>query len=133
MEDTVLQNWDFVVDAIDTLAPKINLMKLCYENKIPFVSSMGSGGKMDPMSICISDISKSYNCTLARITRKYLHRLGIYKGIEVVYSSEKTDKCAVVEEETENKKSIVGTISYMPVIFGCMCASVAIRRILRIQ
>ena len=129
LEQTLLEGWDFVVDAIDTLTPKINLIRICLENNIPLVSSMGSGGKTDPSSIKITDISKSYNCSLARILRKRLHRIGIYKGITVVFSTQITDKDAVIEEESQNKKSNVGTISYMPVIFGCMCAYVAIRKI----
>lgn len=130
--ETLDQKWDFVVDAIDTLSPKLNLMRICYQNKIPFVSSMGSGGKTDPMSVNVGDISKTYNCSLARVLRKRLHRLGIYDGIEVVYSTQKTEKSSVIEEESENKKSNVGTISYMPVIFGCMCAYSAIRKIVNI-
>ena len=88
---------------------------------------MGSGGKTDPTSIKITDISKSYNCNLARILRKRLHRIGIYKGITVVFSTQETNKDAIIEEESQNKKSNVGTISYMPTIFGCMCAYTAIK------
>jgi len=122
--------YDYVVDAIDTLSPKIFLIYNSLQNKIPIVSSMGSGGKLDPSKITISDISNSYNCTLARILRKRLHRFGIYKGVKVVFSSEKTDSSAVVLDESENKKSNVGTISYIPAIFGCNMASVVIRDIL---
>jgi tRNA A37 threonylcarbamoyladenosine dehydratase len=131
--ETLLEDWDFVIDAIDTLSPKIDLIRICYENKIPLVSSMGSGGKTDPSQVKITDIDKSYNCNLARILRKRLHRINIYKGVEVVFSSEKIDKSAVIEEESQNKKSNVGTISYMPMIFGCMCASVVIRSIAEIE
>lgn len=129
LEQTLLEGWDFVVDAIDTLSPKINLIRICYQNNIPLVSSMGAGGKSDPTRIKIADISKSHNCGLARMLRKRLHRFGIYEGIQVVFSEEKADKEAIIEEESTNKKSNAGTISYMPVIFGCMCASVVIRRI----
>ncbi|HNQ69422.1 MAG TPA: tRNA threonylcarbamoyladenosine dehydratase [Bacteroidales bacterium] len=126
LEQTLLEGWDFVIDAIDTLSPKLNLIRICYQNKIPLVSSMGSGGKTDPRKIKIDDISKSNNCGLARMLRKRLHRLGIYEGIQVVYSDEITNKETVIEEESINKKSNAGTISYMPVIFGCMCAAVAV-------
>jgi tRNA A37 threonylcarbamoyladenosine dehydratase len=94
---------------------------------------MGSGGKTNPTKIQIADISKSYNCNLARILRKRLHRLGIYTGVDVVFSSEKTDKESIVIEESENKKSNVGTISYMPAIFGCYAASVVIKNIAGIE
>lgn len=128
------QGFDFVIDAIDTLSPKIELIRFCYDNKIPIISSMGSAGKFDPTKVDIADISKSYNCTLARIIRKMLHRQGIYKGIPVVYSSEKTSKDAVLEVENEkNKKSVVGTISYMPNVFGCFIASYVIRKFIEVS
>lgn len=127
------QGFDYVIDAIDTLSPKTHLIRICLELKIPIVSSMGSGGKTNPTKIQIADISKSYNCNLARILRKRLHRLGIYKGVDVVFSSEKTDKESIVIEESENKKSNVGTISYMPAIFGCFAASVVIKNIAGIE
>lgn len=129
LEQTLLEGWDFVVDAIDTLSPKIDLIKICYLNNIPIISSMGAGGKSDPTKIRINDISKSYNCGLARMIRKKLHRLNIYEGIDVVFSEEKADKEAIIEEESTNKKSNTGTVSYMPIIFGCMCAAVVIQKI----
>jgi tRNA A37 threonylcarbamoyladenosine dehydratase len=127
------QGFDYVIDAIDTLSPKTHLIRICLELQIPVVSSMGSGGKTNPTKIQIADISKSYNCNLARILRKRLHRLGIYTGVDVVFSSEKTDKESIVIEESENKKSNVGTISYMPAIFGCYAASVVIKNIAGIE
>lgn len=122
-----MARYDYVVDAIDTLAPKIFLIYHCLQKGIKVVSSMGAGGKMDPMLIRIADISKSYNCTLARMLRKRLHKLGVYEGVKVVFSPEEVDPEAVVLSESENKKSNVGTISYMPPLFGCYCASVVIR------
>lgn len=122
--------YDFVIDAIDTLSPKINFIRICYENKIPFISSMGAGGKINPSLVAVADISKTYNCNLARILRKRLHRIGIRKGFKAVFSSEKIDSSAVIEEESMNKKSNIGTISYMPALFGIYCASVAIDKIL---
>lgn len=124
-------SYDYVVDAIDTLAPKIFLIYHCVQKNIPIVSSMGSGGKLDPGKIEIADISQSYNCTLARMLRKRLHKLGIYKGVKVVFSSEITDPSAVVLAESQNKKSNVGTISYMPPLFGCFISSVVIRDLIK--
>ncbi len=132
LESTLSEGWDYVVDAIDTLSPKLNLLRICYQNKIPVVSSMGSGGKTDPSSVQIADISKTYNCGLAKMIRKRLHRLEIYSGIEVVFSNEKVNKEAIIEEEEINKKSNVGTISYMPVVFGCFCAAAVIRNLIDI-
>lgn len=123
--------YDYVVDAIDTLAPKIFLIYHSIQKGLPIVSSMGSGGKLDPSKIEVADISKSYNCNLARMLRKRLHKLGVYKGVKVVFSSEFTNPEAVVLTESQNKKSNVGTISYMPPIFGCFIASVVIRELIR--
>jgi len=120
-------HYDYVVDAIDTLTPKIFLIYHSLKNNYKIVSSMGAGGKMDPSQIQIKDISKSYNCRLARMLRKKLHQIGVRKGVKVVFSPEDVDKKAVVLVESQNKKSNVGTISYMPPIFGCYIASVVLR------
>ncbi|MFH0841433.1 MAG: tRNA threonylcarbamoyladenosine dehydratase [Bacteroidota bacterium] len=122
------RGYDYVVDAIDTLSPKVFLIYHSLQLKYPVVSSMGSGGKFDPLKICISDISETTDCTLARILRKRLHKLGIRDGFTAVYSPETTDKSKIVPASGEqNKASIVGTISYMPAAFGIACASVVIR------
>ncbi|MGQ8338503.1 tRNA threonylcarbamoyladenosine dehydratase [Sunxiuqinia sp. A32] len=123
--------YDYVVDAIDTLAPKVFLIYHSLQSKLPIVSSMGAGGKFDPMQIKISDISKSYNCKLARMIRKRLHKLGIRKGFKVVFSPEEVDPSRIKIEESRNKKSTVGTISYMPPLFGCYCSSVVIGDLLK--
>ncbi len=118
---------DYVVDAIDTLAPKTALIRACINMKIPLVSSMGAGGKLNPEKIHISDISKTYNCGLARMLRKRLHKFGIRNGFKAVFSSEKVERNVIITEESKNKKTNAGTISYMPAIFGMFCASVAIQ------
>ena len=95
---------------------------------LPLVSSMGSGGRLDPSQIRTGDISESYGCQFAQVVRKKLHGWGIRTGFKVVYSPEKVPKHAIVITENEaNKKSTVGTISYMPAIFGLTAASVVIR------
>lgn len=124
---------DYLVDAVDTLAPKVNLIKTCLNLNIPFVSSMGAGGRFDPQKISISDIADTYNCNLARMVRKRLHKSGIRSGFKAVYSSEKIDDEHVIEEKSRNKNSNVGTISYMPGLFGLYCASVVIRDIIGIE
>jgi tRNA threonylcarbamoyladenosine dehydratase len=125
----ILDNgFDYVVDAIDTLSPKIFLIYHSMQKKLPLVSSMGAGGKFDPTRVSISDISETTDCSLARILRKRLHRLGIREGFTAVYSPEKIDKGKIVATDGEqNKASMVGTISYMPAAFGIACASVVIR------
>ena len=115
--------FDYVVDAIDTLSPKVFLVYHALQLKLRIISSMGAGGKMDPSKIEITDIKKSYNCKLAKMMRKRLGRLGVKKGVKVVFSSEDIDEKAVRIEEGRNKKSTVGTISYMPPLFGGFIAS----------
>jgi tRNA A37 threonylcarbamoyladenosine dehydratase len=120
--------YDYVVDAIDTLSPKVFLIYHSLQSKYPVVSSMGSGGRFDPTKIRIDDISGTTDCTLARILRKKLHRLGVREGFTAVYSPETTDKRKIFKvSEEQNKASVVGTISYMPAAFGIACASVVIR------
>ena len=120
--------YNYVVDAIDTLAPKVNLIRQCIEKGLPIISSMGAGAKLDPTKIEITDISKSHHCPLAHQLRKRLNRIGIRKGFKVAFSSEIPISSAVQPcDDVMNKKSIVGTISYMPPIFGCMCAYAVIR------
>lgn len=128
MVEILDEGFNYVVDAIDTLSPKIFLIYHSLERKFPVVSSMGAGGKFDPTRICVADISETTNCSLARILRKRLHKLGIRDGFTAVYSSEAIDKSKIIATNGEhNKASIVGTISYMPAAFGIACASVVIR------
>lgn len=120
--------YDYVVDAIDTLTPKVYLIYHSLQNGLKLVSSLGAGGRLDPTKVTIKDISKSFNCRLGATLRKRLRKLGINKGFKVVFSEDKWDENAVIaDEQDENKKSTVGTISYMPPIYGCFCASVVIR------
>ncbi|WP_232526599.1 tRNA threonylcarbamoyladenosine dehydratase [Marinilabilia rubra] len=123
---------DYVVDAIDSLSPKVFLILAAMENNRPLISSMGAGGKMNPEKIEIVDISKSYHCNLARMVRKRLTKFDIKKGFDVVFSPEPVHKSAIVQTEGErNKKTTVGTISYMPAIFGMMAASKVIRELVK--
>ena len=124
--------FDYAVDCIDTLGPKVQFIKACKDKNIPIVTSLGAGGKMDPSLAQITDISKTYQCTLAKYVRKRLHEVGIYDGLTVVFSPEPIDPIKViVTEKAFPKKSVIGTISYMPAIFGCMVASVVIRDLLK--
>ena len=121
---------DFLVDAIDTLSPKLSLIKYCMDKGIPLVSSMGAGAKFDATKVRLADVSKSFNCPLAYIVRKRLRHMGISKGFKVVFSEELPDRDSIVPSEDRNKKSQVGTISYIPAVFGCVCAQAAIRHII---
>ena len=120
-------HFDYVVDCIDTLSPKVFLIYHAFTRGLKVVTSMGAGGKMDPTLVRIADISKSHDCKLARVVRKRLHRLGIRKGITAVFSPEEVPEDAIRLEQSQNKNSTVGTISYMPAVFGCFVASVVIR------
>lgn len=124
----VKENWDYIVDCIDTLSSKVFFIKACMDRKLPIVSSLGAGGKVDPSLIEVTDISKTHQCNLAKYVRKRLHSLGIYNGLKVVFSAEKVDQTRIIEtDKAFPKKSLIGTLSYMPAIFGCTVASVVIR------
>lgn len=122
---------DFLIDAIDTLSPKIALIKYCREKGIPLVSSMGAGAKYDATAVRLADISRSYNCPLAYILRKKLRKEGISKGFDVVFSEELPQKDAIIPVEERNKKSMIGTVSYLPAVFGCVCAQAAIEYLIK--
>lgn len=123
--------FDYAVDAIDTLSPKVNLIKGCLDRGIPVVSSMGAGAKTDPTLMEIRDIARTHHCPLAHMLRKRLHKLGIRSGFQAVFSPEPIREGAMILCEETNKKSNVGTISYLPAVFGCGCASVVIRGLLK--
>ena len=119
--------FDYVVDAIDTLSPKLALIKGSLDRGIPIVSSMGAGAKTDPTLMEIKDIAKTHHCPLAHMLRKRLHKIGIRRGFKAVFSPEPVREGAMILCEEQNKKSNVGTISYIPALFGIGCASVVIR------
>lgn len=126
--------FDYVVDAIDTLSPKIFLILQALNNDLPLISSMGAGGKTDPCQVEVADFSQTYQCNLARMLRKRLKNLGVRKGFKTVFSPELIDESSMLPIENEpNKKTTVGTISYMPAVFGCVMASVVIRDILGLE
>ncbi len=124
------ERYDYVVDAIDTLSPKVFLAYHSLRLNLRLVSSMGAGGKYDPVSIRVADISETRFCNLARLMRKKLHKLGVRNGFTAVYSPEAIDKNLITRGSAEsNRASDVGTVSYMPAAFGMTCASVVIREL----
>jgi tRNA A37 threonylcarbamoyladenosine dehydratase len=131
VEQLLNSNPDYVIDAIDSITPKITFMKMAYEKKIPFVSSMGAGAKLDPTQLKVTDISKTIICPFAQQIRKMLKKHGIYKGIKVVFSPEEPIKESLMLTDGSNyKKSAYGTISYLPATFGAVVSSVVIRDLL---
>jgi tRNA A37 threonylcarbamoyladenosine dehydratase len=122
---------NYLIDAIDSITPKITFIKTALERKIPLVSSMGAGAKLDPTRLRVVDISETYNCPFAQQIRKQLKsRYGIRQGLKVVFSPEEPIKKSLMLTDGKNfKKSAYGTISYLPAVFGAVCASVAIREL----
>lgn len=122
---------DYIIDAIDSITPKITFIKYAYEKKIKIVSSMGAGAKLDPTRLQVVDISKTYNCPFAQQVRKMLKQYGIYKGIKAVFSPEEPIWESLMLTDGKNyKKSAYGTISYLPAVFGATAASVVLRDLL---
>ena len=127
-EELLSQQFDYVVDAIDSITPKLIFIKTAYEKKVRIISSMGAGAKLDPTQLRVVDISKTYNCPFAQYIRKRLKEFGIKKGIKTVFSPEQPIKeSLMLTDGTKYKKSAYGTISYLPAAFGGVCASVVIR------
>ncbi len=122
--------FDFVVDAIDTLAPKVALLAACVRRQVPVISSMGAGARLDPAAVAYADISKTSRCGLAREVRRRLRAAGIERGVAVVYSTEEPVASAIRTVEGErNKRSVTGTVSYLPALFGCYLAAHVIRQL----
>ena len=122
--------YDFVVDAVDTLAPKCYLITEALKRHIKIVSSMGAGAKSDITQIRFADIWDTYHCGLSKAVRKRLQKLGIKRKLPVVFSTEQADpKAGLLTEDEQNKKSTCGTVSYMPAVFGCYLAEYVIKRL----
>jgi tRNA A37 threonylcarbamoyladenosine dehydratase len=122
------QKFDYVIDAIDSITPKVHLIKTAKEQGHQIVSCMGAGGKMDPTQLKVLDVSKTVHCPMAYYLRKRLKEVGIKNGIKAVFSTELPDKKSIMKTDGTNfKKSAYGTISYIPAVFGMTCASVVIR------
>lgn len=128
MQEILTKKYSYIIDAIDSITPKLHLIQHAYYNGRRIISSMGAGGKMDPTKLVVTDISKTDICPLAQYVRKRLRYMGIYKGVKCVYSIERPAKFSIMRTDGTNfKKSAYGTISYLPAVFGFTCASVVIR------
>lgn len=121
--------YDFIVDAIDTVAPKCDLIAEALRRKMKIVSSMGAGAKSDVTRIQYADIWETYNCGLSKAVRNGLKKRGLHRKLPVVFSSEPADMNAVVMVNERNKKSTTGTISYMPAVFGCYLACYVLKHL----
>lgn len=121
------EGFDFVIDAIDSVAPKVALIERCHRRRIKLISSMGAGGRIDPSKLRYADISDTFHDGLARVVRQRLKRLGIISGVKVVFSEEAPRQSSLMlTDETANKASSYGTVAWIPAMFGCMLAAHAI-------
>lgn len=119
--------FDFVVDAIDTIAPKCALIMEAMRLKVPIVSSMGAGAKTDVTQIRFADLWSTYHCGLSKAVRTRLKKEKMQRPLPVVFCTQQADMNAVVKVEGErNKKTTTGTVSYMPAVFGCYLAQYVI-------
>ena len=134
--EEILENtrFDYVLDCIDSVSPKLALIKACRRKKIKIVSSMGAGGKTDPSKVLVRDLSKTNNCYLAKQIRKRLKKEGITKGFRCVFSTEIQNEDSLKLTDGSNfKKSFYGTISFMPALFGLNAAAEVINYLVRNQ
>ena len=130
MPALVNSGFDFVVDAIDSLNCKAALVEAAIKLKVPIVSSMGAGRRIDPSKIVVADISKTHGCGLARAMRQKLRKAGINKGLDVVFSTELPHAAGDFEEIQGSRGRVVnGTASYMPGIFGLMLAGLVVNKL----
>lgn len=123
-----LSQFDYVIDAIDTVSSKLYLIELCKKNNIRIISSMGTGNKLDPSLFTISDISKTHTCPLARVMRKELKNRGI-NSLKVLWSSEKPI-IPLFSDDTSNKRQTPGSVSFVPSFAGLMIAGEVIKDII---
>lgn len=116
--------YSYVMDCIDSLSPKVSLIKACRNNRVKCVSSMGAGGKLDPKYVQVKDISKLSGCRLGVNVKNRLKEEKIDRGVRAVFSNEKVVKSSLQMTDGSNfKKSFYGTTSYMPAIFGLYAAA----------
>ena len=133
-EEVLQNNYDYVMDCIDSITPKLTLLAAAYKSNKKVVSSMGAGGKTDPTKIRVADLYDTHTCKLAFYVRKRLKKLEVAKGVRAVFSIEEMDKNSLIMTDGANfKQSAYGTISYLPAAFGGVAASVVIRDLLGIE
>ena len=125
------RHYDFVVDAIDTIAPKCALLIEAMKRRVRIVSSMGAGAKTDITQVRFADLWDTYHCGLSKAVRTRLKRAGMHRHpLPVVFCTQQADPKAIIRVEGErNKKTTTGTVSYMPAVFGCYLAQYVINRL----
>ena len=121
----------YVVDAIDTIAPKCALLVEAMKRHVRIISSMGAGAKTDITQVRFADLWDTYHCGLSKAVRTRLKRAGMHHHpLPVVFCTQQACQEAIVRVEGErNKKTTTGTVSYMPAVFGCYLAQYVIDRL----
>ncbi len=129
--DLISKEYDYVADCIDSISPKLNLIKACRDKKVKLISSMGAGGVLDPSLVKVGNIDKTRDCPLARHIRKRMKQENICFKFKAVFSLELPDKDSVQHTDGTNyKRSYYGTMSYMPAVFGIHIAATIIKNLL---
>ncbi|WP_130735529.1 ThiF family adenylyltransferase [Flavobacterium sp. J27] len=130
--ELVTTEFDYVLDCIDSVTPKLNLIIACKRKKVKVISNMGAGGKYNAENVKVRDISKTEYCPLAKNVRKRLKAEGISKGVKVVYSDERPDYTSIKTTDGTNfKKSFYGTNSWMPALFGLHAAETVVKNLIK--
>ena len=134
LEQIFSQKVDYIVDAIDTVTAKLALVEYAKEHKIPIISCMGTGNKLHPELFEITDISKTSVCPLCKVMRKELKNRGI-KHLKVLYSQEKPIEVSGKDtgEDKGKKRSLPGSISFVPPVAGLLIAGEVIREIAEVE
>ncbi len=112
-------DYDYVVDAIDLVACKVDLICRCLEKKIPIISALGTGNKLDPSQLRVTDLSKTSGCPLARVMRRELGRLGI-KHLKVIFSPEEPAPTTQMEAPPPGRRSVPASVPWVPSVAGLM-------------
>lgn len=129
--EIVTNEYDYVLDCIDSITPKLNIIVAAKKAKVKIISNMGAGGKMLVNKVVVKDISKTDVCPLAKVIRKRLRKMGVKSGVKAVFSLEKPDETSLkMTDGTNFKKSFFGTNSWMPGLFGLHSAETVIRYLL---
>lgn len=130
--ELVTTEYDYVLDCIDSITPKLNLLIAAKRKKVKVISNMGAGGKFEAGKVVVKDISKTEVCPLAKTIRKRLKKAGINKGVKAVFSLEKPDDSSLKMTDGKNyKKSFYGTNSWMPALFGLHAAETVVKHLLK--
>ncbi len=129
--EIVEEKYDYVLDCIDSVTPKLNLIIGAKRKRVKIISSMGAGGKMEASKVKVADITNTVNCMFAKTIRRRLKEFKIDK-LKVVFSSEIQDESSLKMTDGSNyKKSFYGTNSYMPGLFGLYMAETVIRFLIK--